>query len=213
MRLLVAGFGPFPTMPRNPSAALARAVAASPRLKLHGIAPLCRILTTAYATLPGELDPRLADRPDIVLLIGVAARTPWVRIETRATSRRSTLFPDVAGETAAPVGGVRRTAEARRTRAGTLGALHSVRRRGLPVRLSRDAGRYLCNAAYFRALGQHAAALFVHIPREPRLRAARPGRSRRPGRAEWNARLRAALVDVVLAMAVAARRDDRSAAL
>jgi len=59
--------------------------------------------------------------------------------------------------------------------------LGSVRGCAVPARLSRDAGRYLCNYAYWRALerARHGRPLvqFVHIPlvrRNPR-----PGRGRR----------------------------------
>ena len=96
-RLLVTGFGPFPSMPRNPSAALARTIAASPRWRIAGVDARALILTTAYATLPGELDPALADRPDAVLMIGVAGRSNRIRVEWRATNRRSTLFQTSRG--------------------------------------------------------------------------------------------------------------------
>ncbi|MBV9076667.1 MAG: peptidase C15 [Methylobacteriaceae bacterium] len=196
-RLLVTGFGPFPTVPRNPSAAAARAVASSRRLKLLEVEAEALILTTAYATLPLELDPALTATPDAVLMIGVAARSRPIRIEWRATARRSTLFPDVAGERAT------RPADpsvARRTRLAPVKARNAVARQGLPVRLSRDAGRYLCNAAYFRALGQGSATLFVHIPLSrslPALRS-RDGATRRKPRLGREDRLAAALVEVAL---------------
>jgi pyroglutamyl-peptidase len=46
----------------------------------------------------------------------------------------------------------------------------AARSTGAPARLSHDAGRYLCNFAYWRALecaGGHDGALvqFVHVPR------------------------------------------------
>ena len=58
--------------------------------------------------------------------------------------------------------------------ADLLGALRSS---AIPARLSRDAGRYLCNYSYWRALDRagngHALVQFVHIPRvrfDPRRR-------------------------------------------
>jgi pyroglutamyl-peptidase len=60
--------------------------------------------------------------------------------------------------------------------------LGAARTTGMRSRLSRDAGRYLCNYVYFRALEASRSgtplALFIHIPpvaRGPR----RPGRKRR----------------------------------
>ena len=202
-RLLVTGFGPFPSMPRNPSAALARSVAASPRWRILDIEAQALVLTTAYATLPREFDPALATKPDAVLMIGVAGRSRQIRVEWRATSRRSTLFPDVAAERAEkphmtkhrPV--VRTPLPARKT-------LLTLRRHHLPARLSRDAGRYLCNAAYFRALGTGLPILFIHIPRNPDPTRPRRGAATRRT-ATWPDRLGRALVEVGIGMLRAAR--------
>ena len=196
--LLVTGFGPFPRMPRNPSGEAALALAAAPRLRLHGIEARARILTTAYATLPGELDPLLAAGPDAVLMLGVAGRARRVRVETRATSGRSALVPDVSGERpglpSASMQGVRRPV----AHPGL--ALRRLRARGLPARLSRDPGRYLCNAAYFGALGGTAPTLFIHIPKVPRGRPVRAGGPRLVG-ARWRNALTAALTDIAIGMA------------
>jgi pyroglutamyl-peptidase len=57
--------------------------------------------------------------------------------------------------------------------------------------LSRDAGRYLCNASYFAGLeARGPATLFVHLPMP---RGARPGDSR-PSLAE----MEAALLEIAL---------------
>ncbi len=204
MRLLVTGFGPFPTMPRNPSAALATAVAASPRWPVRGVAAEARILTTAYAALGSELGPALASRPDAVLMIGVAGRSKRIRVERRATARRSTLFADAAGEAAASPS-IRGSPCTRVGPVPPAPALRILRRYGLPSRISRDAGRYLCNAAYFRALEGPAPVLFIHIPKPPRVArlAAAPRRRARQG---WNTRLAAALVDIVIMMLRNAQR-------
>lgn len=197
-RLLVTGFGPFPRMPRNPSGDAALALAAAPRLRLLGIAAHATILTTAYATLPGELDRLLAAEPDAVLMLGVAGRARRVRVETRATSGRSTLVPDVSGDRP---GQIRPMAvqSVRRATADAGFALLQLRAQGMPARLSRDPGRYLCNAAYFRALGGVAPTLFIHIPKVPRSRPVREGGPRRVG-ARWRKTLTAALVDIAIGM-------------
>ena len=54
----------------------------------------------------------------------------------------------------------------------------ALKRAGLEVAASRDAGRYLCNAAYFRALAEGCPAVFLHIPMPPRTK--RPVREDRP---------------------------------
>ncbi|MDB5559720.1 MAG: peptidase pyroglutamyl peptidase [Enterovirga sp.] len=204
-RLLVTGFGPFPSMPRNPSAAAARAVAASPRWRRLGVDAKPAIITTAYSALVSELDPLLQERPDAVLMIGVAGRSNRVRVEWRGTSRRSTLFPDVAGEraeTPSPVRG--RPALSTTVPAGKM--LRVLRRHRLPSRLSRDAGRYLCNASYHRALGTGLPVLFIHIPRTPDPnRPAAVGPRRRCAR--WPERLAGALTEVAVELLREARRN------
>lgn len=203
-RLLVTGFGPFPLMPRNPSAALARRVAASPRWRVLGVDVTCRILTTAYASLPHELDPLLAEMPDAVLLIGVAGRERRIRVEKRGTSRRSMLFPDASGAAAAkPMAG---RADQRWTRIAPVKPLRALRDQGLPSRISRDAGRYLCNASYYRALALPRPVLFIHIPKPPR-----PGR-RRSGprhRLTYDERLGSALTEIAMLMISQARATGR----
>ncbi len=177
-------------MPRNPSARAARAVAASPRWRVLGIEVRLWVLTTAYAAILTELEPALAERPSAVIMIGVAGRSRRIRVERRATARRSTLFPDRAGETAgAPIS----RAPPRSTTAPAEAARLAVVRHGVPARLSRDAGRYLCNAAYFHALGSRAPVLFIHIPKPSETR--RPGPRRMTLKSD-DARLDAALVEV-----------------
>ena len=56
------------------------------------------IFETSYAAVDRDLPKLIAQhKPDIVLMFGLAARTPLVRIETRARNARSILFPDVTG--------------------------------------------------------------------------------------------------------------------
>jgi pyroglutamyl-peptidase len=165
MRLLLTGFGPFPGVPRNPSARLAVSLATEPRLRLLGIEAKALVLPTTYAAIDLALLPALAQHgPGLVLMLGVAARRRALSIETRATNRASRLMPDASGQT-----GLRLTLEPDGPAARHLALASTPLRRmvqGVPARLSRDAGRYLCNAAYFAALGQAGGrtAIFVHVP-------------------------------------------------
>ena len=53
---------------------------------------------TSYAAVDRDLPKLLAQhKPDIVLMFGLAGRTPHVRVETPARNARSILFPDVTG--------------------------------------------------------------------------------------------------------------------
>lgn len=195
-RLLVTGFGPFPGMRRNPSAEIARRVAGSPRWRWLGIEARALVLATTYAALHEEFDPALRQEPlAAMLMIGVAGRSKQVRIEARALNRASRLLPDASARVPAPLMLAFGPAF-RRSSIPIAASAVVLRRRGVRCRLSQDAGRYLCNAAYFRALVEPGPTLFLHIPRPPRVR---PRKTRRPRpRLTWSERLSEAFVDVAV---------------
>src|SRR5436309_81617 len=150
--VLITGFGRFPGAPFNPSAPLARALAKRKRPAFAGIRRAVHIFETSYAAVDRDLPKLIArHKPDILLMFGLAARTPFVRIETRAGNTMSILFPDVSGyrpeKRTIAWGEPPLTGRAAFSR--LLGAARAAR---IPIRMSRDAGRYLCNYIYFRAL-------------------------------------------------------------
>lgn len=195
-RLLVTGFGPFPRVPRNPSATAAQQVATSPRWRILGITADALVLPTTYAALDTVLDPALDARGfDALLIIGVASRAKTIRVERRAVNRTSILFPDAAGwRPARPT--MAQAPAYRVARMAPAPVLATLRRRGLACAGSQDAGRYLCNAAYFRALTAPVSVLFIHIPKPPRAVGPTPTRRRR--RLSWHEGLAAGLTDVAL---------------
>jgi pyroglutamyl-peptidase len=204
-RVLITGFGRFPGAPFNPSGPLALAVAKRKRPALAGIRREVHIFETSYAAVDCDLPKLLArHKPDIVLLFGLAARTPFVRIETRARNAMSILFPDVRGyrpderAIARGKGPLRGPASFSRL-------LSATRSAHVPVRTSRDAGRYLCNYVYWRALEASRSGTplvqFIHVP--PTSNGQRPrGRKRRVSQA---ALLRAGEA-ILLALLAAHRR-------
>lgn len=139
------------------------------------------VLPTSYAAIHALLLPAVrASTPDAILLLGVAPRRREVCVERQAANRVSRLFPDASGA----VGRQLALAPGRplrlpsRAPLGTL--LRHLRAAGVPARMSRDAGRYLCNAAYFTALDDagpdRPPVAFIHVPMP---RGDRPG-DRRP---------------------------------
>ena len=203
--VLITGFGPFPGAPFNPSRPLALALAKRRRPAFADIHRAVHIFETSYAAVDRDL-PKLLGRlkPDIVLMFGLAARTSFVRIETHARNTRSILFPDVSGyrpnERAIVRGKAALTGRAPFWR--LLGAARAAR---APARTSRDAGRYLCNYVYWRALEASRSgtpfAQFIHIPPVANSRRP-PGRKRRMSQA---ALLRAGEA-ILLALLAAQRR-------
>jgi pyroglutamyl-peptidase len=201
-RLLVTGFGPFPGIAHNPSAEIARRVAASPRWRVHAVAAEALILPTTYAALDDVLAPAIAAAaPDALLMIGVAGRSTRVRIEARALNRASILAPDAAGRrpgrlTLQGGDGARRLGQ-------DPARLHAlVQRHGVACSISQNAGRYLCNAAYYQALAAAIPVLFVHIPKGAAWSRRRTAAKRRRS---WPDCLSGALVDVALRLLVASR--------
>jgi pyroglutamyl-peptidase len=167
VRVLITGFGPFPGAPFNPSALLAKALARRRRPALAGIERDVHVFATAYAAVDHDLPKLFAAKPDIVLMFGLAGRRRELCIETRARNAVSLLFPDAGGHRP-PRGEISPGAPPAQGKAPFARLLHAARSARVPVRLSRDAGRYLCNYIYWRAL-EHAGAKgplvqFVHIP-------------------------------------------------
>ena len=166
--VLITGFGRFPGAPFNPSGPLARAVAKRKRPALAQVQRVVHVFETSYVAVDRDLPKLIArHKPDIVLMFGLAARTPHLRIETRARNAMSDLFPDVSGyrpdQRAIAPG-----KPALRGRAPFRRLLGAARATGMRSRLSRDAGRYLCNYVYWRALEASRSgtplAQFIHIP-------------------------------------------------
>ena len=82
LTVLITGFGPFPGAAFNPTAALAQALARRRRPALGDIIRIAHVFPTSYAAVERELPDLVArHRPDVVLLFGLAPRTPHLRIE------------------------------------------------------------------------------------------------------------------------------------
>ena len=205
MRVLIAGFGPFPGAPFNPTALLTKALARRQRPALAGIEIESHVFTTAYTEVDRDLRRLFVHKPD-VLIFGLAARRRHVSIETRARNAVSLSFPDADGQR--PQRGTIDIGEPR-SQAGNAPSpslLNALRRSGVRAHLSRDAGRYLCNYAYWQALrrvrGNRPLVQFVHIPHVET--AARRGTFKRPGPSL--ARLTRACENLLIALVAASRR-------
>jgi pyroglutamyl-peptidase len=174
-RVLITGFGPFPGVRFNPTARLAAALAAVRRPGLENVVRIAHVFQTSYAAIERALPALLSEvRPDVILLFGLATRTPYLRIETRALNRRSALFADARGCRPTDSAITPRAPVAVRGNAPHQQLAIAARRAGVPVRLSHNAGAYLCNYVYWRTLELTAGkplVQFVHVPpvrREPR---------------------------------------------
>lgn len=167
--LLITGFGPFPDVPVNASATLARRLAAAARRHFNSIDVVSSVLPTDWTRAPDRLAALYARHtPAVALHFGVSSRATGLELERLAVNRCATR-PDAAGalpgmsrivedgpdslQTSLPVGRI-----LKRLAAADIAASHSD-----------DAGSYLCNALLYHAARQVAAgscgmAGFVHIP-------------------------------------------------
>ena len=172
MRVLLAAFGPFPGAPFNPSAALVQKLARRRRPALAGLVRSVHVFATNYAAVDRDLPKLFASAPDLVLIFGLAGRRRHVSIETRARNAVSVLFPDASryrpSNNIIQSGGP----DAMFGHAPFRALVGAARASRVPVKLSRDAGRYLCNYVYWRALerapGGRPLVQFVHIPAVPK---------------------------------------------
>jgi pyroglutamyl-peptidase len=170
LRILITGFGPFPGAPFNPTVPLVRRLTQLRRPAFDDVDFASHIFHVTYATVDREL-PELITRlrPHASLSFGLADRTAFMRIETRARNAVTTTFPD-ADRNRARKGSIVDGADATMFGSHTAKLLRAARATGIDARASRDAGSYLCNYLSWRSIeavrkqdGPRLAA-FVHIP-------------------------------------------------
>jgi pyroglutamyl-peptidase len=167
MLALITGFGPFPGAPLNPSGVLAKALARRRRPAFAALDRTVHVFATRYSSVDRELPKLMAQKPDIVLLFGVAGRRRELCVETQARNAMSLLFPD-ASRHRPQQGIIKKGAPAvLKGNAPFPRLLSAAKTRLAASRLSGDAGRYLCNYVFWRALeyGDGGPLIqFVHIP-------------------------------------------------
>jgi pyroglutamyl-peptidase len=181
--ILITGFGPFPGAPYNPTEPLVGELVRRRHPALAGVRRVAHVFRVSYQAVDQELPELLArEQPDVLVMFGLAARTPHVRIETRARNAVARMVVDAGGNR--PLSGiiVPGAAAALPLLVPAQRLLMAARSSGVPAALSHDAGRYLCNYLCWRAAEASArvdrlrVAAFIHVPRVSR---APPPQSRR----------------------------------
>jgi len=175
LRVLITGFGAFPGAPFNPTQALVARLANLRRPAFDDIERTSHIFRVTYGDVDRDLPRLIADRrPDVLLMFGLAARTPHVRIETRARNAITTIWPD-AGNTRVGLGKIAAgKADALTFGPHTARLVRAAVQTDVPAKSSRDAGRYLCNYLCWRAIEatqtapRPPLAAFIHVPLVPR---------------------------------------------
>lgn len=165
--ILLTGFGPFPGAPFNPTGPLVRELAR----RRDSLRRVAHVFATSYRAVDRELPSLIArERPDALIMFGLAGRSHHIRIETRARNALSGRVADAHGHlptarAIAPDG-----PPALRLAVPASRLVGAVRVAGLSAALSRNAGDYLCNYLCWRASeaaeqnGGPRFVAFVHVP-------------------------------------------------
>lgn len=181
MRIVISGFEPFGGSGLNPSGDVVRRVMAAHahRALSGGLALQGITLPVVGGVRPGSarhaIRVAIADfRPQAVICVGEASSRASICIERIAFNERSYRIADNSGSriTSAPV--VRGAPKCLRSTAAHPGMLRAmrvaVRAHDATVRMSDDAGRFICNEVLFdclhRARGAYEA-VFIHVPQTP----------------------------------------------
>jgi pyroglutamyl-peptidase len=182
--ILITGFGRFPGAPVNPSGLMATRLVRRRRPAFAATRRIAHVFATRYDAVDRELPVLLKlEKPDIVVMFGVATRSHRVRVEQRARNRIA-MFPDASGHrpvtrTIAP------HREAMRNPLPVTRLVKAARTAGVAAAPSRNAGAYLCNYVYWRALEAAGGpdgpgqVIFIHVP-PTRLATARKKLFKRP---------------------------------
>jgi pyroglutamyl-peptidase len=207
--ILITGFEPFGGETVNAS------WEATQKLEgwRHGDAvAVARLLPCAYdasvETLIGAIETL---RPDALLMTGQAARRAVVSVERFAHNLDDAAAPDNDGALRRRLRISRRAPERLETTAPVMTIASAIKAAGIPARVSRNAGAFVCNHLYFGALQYLSEkrlaipAVFVHLPVTPE-QASQGAGSRRLTSTEAADALRAA------AAAMLDRTEDGEAA-
>jgi pyroglutamyl-peptidase len=170
--ILLTGFGPFPGAPFNPTGPLVQTLARQRHRDFGNVRRVAHVFPTSYDAVDEELPVLLArERPDVLLMFGLALRARTLRIETCARNALSLVTRDVSGRLPNGPTIAQNAPPTLPLMAPTRKLVMAARATGIPASLSRDAGRYLCNYLCWRANeaakrnGRLRVFAFIHVPR------------------------------------------------
>lgn len=167
MKILVTAFGPFGGRTENASSLALRALKSSyPEIST-------RILPVDAVIAPSRLKQAIRKvRPEALIMLGEAAGSQKIRLETIAWNELDFRIPDIAGRQfdSRPI--LTNSPTKRRSTLPIRKLLKDLEAAGHQVTLSDDPGRYLCNQVFYVALDHLAPntttipAGFIHLPLE-----------------------------------------------
>jgi len=169
--ILVTGFEPFGGEAVNASWEAARKLDG---WRLGEFAAVARLLPCAYDASVKELIRAIETlKPEAILMTGQAAQRAVVCVERFARNLDDAAAPDNLGHLRKAVAIAEGAPERLEAAAPVKAIAGAIREAGIPARVSRSAGGFVCNHLYFGALqylrdtGRATPAVFVHLPATP----------------------------------------------
>ena len=169
--ILVTGFEPFGGEAVNASWEAARKLDG---WRLGEFAAVARLLPCAYDASVKELIRAIETlKPEAILMTGQAAQRAVVCVERFARNLDDAAAPDNLGHMRKAVAIAEGAPERLEAAAPVKAIAGAIREAGIPARVSRSAGGFVCNHLYFGALqylrdtGRATPAVFVHLPATP----------------------------------------------
>jgi pyroglutamyl-peptidase len=166
--ILLTGFGPFPGAPHNPTEALVEALVRRRHPAFANVRRIGHVFHVSYQTVDRELAELIArERPDALIMFGLATRAVHLRLETRARNAITRSVADAGGIMPPSTKIALDGPPALRLRSPARQLVMAARKTGVPIALSHNAGSYLCNYLCWRAAelsGGPRLAAFVHVP-------------------------------------------------
>ena len=96
--ILITGFGPFPGAPYNPTGPLVVELARRRHPAFANVRRVAHVFPVSYEAVDRELPALLKrERPDALIMFGLAVRAKQIRVEMRARNAITRMVPDVSG--------------------------------------------------------------------------------------------------------------------
>lgn len=158
MVILVTAFGPFAGRSENASTLALREL----KRRIPGLRT--RVLPVDAVIAPSRLKQAIRTiRPDALVMLGEAAGSKSIRLETTAWNEQDFRIPDIAGRII-PSRPIQRDGPPSLASTLPLAQIHTaLDSAGHPASMSDNPGRYLCNQLFYQAVS-HLTAHDIHIP-------------------------------------------------
>lgn len=175
IRCIIAGFDPFGSATFNPSGEIALAFPNLITIPEFREIPTEKLLlptccSESWKVLLAALK-KFADEDLIVILLGLNERGKNLHLERLAVNLRKYRIPDNNGHQPLASKIYMSEGESRSTRVKVDEVVSNLLKNGIPCEVSDNAGTFVCNEIYFRALSHQAEhknvklTLFIHLPR------------------------------------------------